>query len=285
MKFDVQFFAECVLLLDSHKWYIDIRYLAHVLRMTCEEVQEAVDALKKGGQGVRTDGSFKPNPKPYDKKICFSESVDNALNLHEAHYGNASASFVTGSSPSEAVLQEHCTYYRVGNNRERITSLTPSRQREIVKMVVGTHQWLETRYHKLARQRKNIWRGWIDGTDNVKLYDEKHLTYIILYFSDVWNFTLPYKATAEDITSVMRHSAKVEIIELMVCMHILPPESLLKIHQIRRSRRKLSRGSLSPLQLNKRRRIVTPDDNIDGDDDNEDSDDKEEDVQPGHKRC
>merc|ERR1712032_131281 len=66
--------------------------------------------------------------------------------------------------------------------------------------------------------------------DNVNLYDEKHLTYIILYFPDVWNFTLPYNATAEDITSVMRHLAKVEIIELMVCMYILPPESLLKIH-------------------------------------------------------
>ena len=34
MKFDVQFFADCILLLDSHKWYIDIRYLAHVLMMT-----------------------------------------------------------------------------------------------------------------------------------------------------------------------------------------------------------------------------------------------------------
>ena len=110
MKFDVQFFADCILLLDSHKWYIDIRYLSHVLMMTCEEVQEAVDALKKGGQGARTDGLFTPNPKPYHQKICFSESVDNTLNLHEAHNGNASASFVTGSSPSKTVLQEHCTY-------------------------------------------------------------------------------------------------------------------------------------------------------------------------------
>ena len=114
------FFAECVLLLDPHKWYIDIRYLAHVLRMTCEEVQEAVDALKKGGQGVRTEGSFKPNPKPYDQKMCFGESIDNTLNLHEADYGRKGSgnSFLLASSPSEAVLQEHCTYYRVGNNRE-----------------------------------------------------------------------------------------------------------------------------------------------------------------------
>ena len=226
MVVDVEFAAECILLLNSHKWYVDSRYLANVLRMLCEEFQENMDALKNGGQGTRTDGSFKSNPKPYDQKICFSESVDNTLNLHEARYGNKSASFVTESSPSEAVLQERCTYYRVGNNRERITSVTPSRQREIVKMVVGTHQMLETQYCDLARQRKNIWRGWIDGTDNVKLYDEKHLTYIILYFSDVWNFTLPYKATAEDITSVMRHSAKVEIIERVNGVYAHPPTGI-----------------------------------------------------------
>ena len=110
--------------------------------------------------------------------------------------------------------------------------MAPSLQRDIVKMVVGTHQLLESQYHELARQRKNIWRGWIEGTDNVTLYNERHLPYIIVYFPDVWNFTLPSCATAADVTPAMRHLAKAEIIELMVCMYILPPESLAKVQQI-----------------------------------------------------
>ena len=92
MVVNVEFTGGCILLLNSHKWYVDSRYLANVMRMPCEEFQEAMDALKNGGQGTRTDGSFKSNPKPYDQKISFSESVDNILNLHEANFGNKKCS-------------------------------------------------------------------------------------------------------------------------------------------------------------------------------------------------
>ena len=54
MVVDVKFAAKCILLLNSHKWYVDVRYLANVLRMSCEEFQEAVDALKNGGLGTRS---------------------------------------------------------------------------------------------------------------------------------------------------------------------------------------------------------------------------------------
>ena len=213
MVVDVKFAAECILLLNSHKWYVDKRYLANVLRMSCEEFQEAMDALKNGGQGTRSSrtsrsgGSFIPNPKPYHQKISFSESVDNILNLHEADYGRRGDSSLSATSPSEAVLQERCRSYRIGNNRERIMTITPCLQKEIVKMVIGTHQLLETKYHDLGRQRKNIWRGWIEGTDHVDLYDQQHLTYIILYFPTVWNFTLPLGATEGDVTTAMRYLA------------------------------------------------------------------------------
>ena len=69
MVVDVKFAAECILLLNSHKWYVDKRYLANVLRMSCEEFQEAMDGLKNGGQGTRSfrtsqsGGSFIPNPR------------------------------------------------------------------------------------------------------------------------------------------------------------------------------------------------------------------------------
>ena len=73
MVVDVKFAAECILLLNSHKFYVDLRYLANVLRVSCEEFQETMDAFKKGGQGTRTSrsgsrscGSLIPNPKPYD---------------------------------------------------------------------------------------------------------------------------------------------------------------------------------------------------------------------------
>ena len=62
-------------------------------------------------------------------------------------------------------------------------------------------------------------------------------------------------------------------------MYILPPTSLLQVRQIRRSRRKLSKGALTPLQLTKRPRIATPDDDID-DEDSEDEDEEETDIEP-----
>ena len=44
MVVDVEFAADCILLLNSHKWYVDLRHVANVLRMSCEEFQEAMDA-------------------------------------------------------------------------------------------------------------------------------------------------------------------------------------------------------------------------------------------------
>ena len=187
MVLDVKYAAKCILLLNSHKWYVDSRYLARVLNMSCEELQEVVAAFKKGGEGARTDGLFKPNPKPYDQKISFSESVDNILNLHESDYGRKGVDVShSTTSPSDAVLHERCRYYRIGNNRERMMSMAPSLQRDIVKMVVGTHQLLESQYHELARQRKNIWRGWIEGIDNMTLYNEKHLPHTSLFISQLF---------------------------------------------------------------------------------------------------
>ena len=120
MVLDIGYAVECILLLNSHKWYVDVRYLAYVLNMSCEELQEVVIALKKGGRGTRTcrsGESFVPNPKPYHNKISFSESVDNILNLHEADFGRKDAApFLAAMSPSDAVLHEQCRYYQIGNN-------------------------------------------------------------------------------------------------------------------------------------------------------------------------
>ena len=120
MALDVEYAVNCILQLDSHKWYVDVRYLAHVLNMSCEELQEVVIALKKGGRGTRTcrsGESFVLNPKPYHNKISFSESVDNILNLHEADFGcKDAAPFLAAMSPSDAVLHEQCRYYQIGNN-------------------------------------------------------------------------------------------------------------------------------------------------------------------------
>ena len=54
MVVNVEYVADCIHLLNSHKFYVDVRYLANVLRMSCEEFQEAVDALKNGGLGTRS---------------------------------------------------------------------------------------------------------------------------------------------------------------------------------------------------------------------------------------
>ena len=132
MVVDVKFAAECILLLHSHKWYVDVRYLAYVLMMSCEDFQEAVDALKNGGQGTistrtsRSGGSFTPNPKPYHQKISFSESVDNILNLHEADFGRKGAPSLAATSPSTDVLNERCRSYRIGNKVRTTSNSTTS---------------------------------------------------------------------------------------------------------------------------------------------------------------
>ena len=38
MVLDIGYAVECILLLNSHKWYVDVRYLAYVLNMSCEEL-------------------------------------------------------------------------------------------------------------------------------------------------------------------------------------------------------------------------------------------------------
>ena len=43
MVVDVGFAVECILLLNLHKWYVDLCHLANVLRMSCEEFQETMD--------------------------------------------------------------------------------------------------------------------------------------------------------------------------------------------------------------------------------------------------
>ena len=109
MVLDIGYAVECILLLHSHKWYVDIRHLAYVLKMSCKELQEVLVTLKNGGRGSRTSrsgGSFVPNPKPYHNKISFSKSVDNVLNLHEADFGHKDASSLAATSPSDAVLHE-----------------------------------------------------------------------------------------------------------------------------------------------------------------------------------
>ena len=52
MVLDIGYAVECILLLTSHKWYVDIRHLAYVLKMSCEELQEVLVALKTVGEGV-----------------------------------------------------------------------------------------------------------------------------------------------------------------------------------------------------------------------------------------
>ena len=52
MALDVEYAVNCILQLDSHKWYVDVRYLAHVLMMSCEELQEVLATLKTVGEGV-----------------------------------------------------------------------------------------------------------------------------------------------------------------------------------------------------------------------------------------
>ena len=80
-----------------------------------------------------------------------SSHCDNILNLHCADVGRKSNASEEVSEPSCSVVEEECTFARLGRVHLHNKAITPRVQREIVRYVIGTHQILIRQYPKLAK--------------------------------------------------------------------------------------------------------------------------------------
>ena len=180
------------------------------------------------------DGKWQPNPPPYNGLISIESQVeDNILNLHKQTFGNENGDYSFLAEPLPGILTEQCYYCLLGSSRLRPVKLaktiTPSFQREMVGMVIGQNQSLNNQYPDLAEERRRIWRDWVNGGMNSELYDTKHLPWILMYYRQVWDITLPPGGDPKQITAGMKRAGKKEIINLLVDMFVLPQSCLDKL--------------------------------------------------------
>ena len=200
--------------LPSSKWYLDARHLAELLDISVGHLDSFLKCIASGGVGKKSDDSWIPNPAPYKTPDC-----DNILNLHCADVGRKSNASEEVSEPSCSVVEEKCTFARLGRVHLHDKAITPRVQREIVRYVIGTHQILIRQYPKLAKIRQENWLNWVNGGQGSAMYQATQLPYIASAFQNVWN------APVEDVTNIsptILDLVKNEVLDLLACMFIIP---------------------------------------------------------------
>ena len=160
MTVDVTAIGDQLQQLSPRKYYIDRRRLADTLEgVSQDELVEFFRVVKQGGKGFPSNDDWEPNPAPYDERIDVeTQSEDNILNLYKQANGRKSGSvnYSVLSDPTPSVLQERCDYCLIGNPRLRSKIITPTIQREMACVVIGTESKLKQFYPKLAEERRHI---------------------------------------------------------------------------------------------------------------------------------
>jgi len=233
--------------LSSGKFHRDWRRVAFQIGTSQDTLLKFFMAIKQRGQGVRADGTWQPNPSPYDDLIDIESQADNILNLFKCTAGRKVGNYSILTEPSPAVLKERCDYCLLGSPRLRsniTNAIKPTDQREMVGMIIGTNRYLNDNYPVMAEERCRIWKDWASGGSNSELYDTGHLPYMLMHYRQVWDITLPPGYDGTKITAGMKRAGKREIINLLVDMFVLPQSCL---DELDRHSGRLS-GSLSPQQ-------------------------------------
>ena len=159
MTVDVTAIANKLQELPPGKYFRDARRVAFLIGIPQEDLFEFFTAIKRRGQGNRSDETWRPNPPPYDGLIDIeSRAEDNILNLHKQSFGQKTGDHSVLSEPSPEILGELCDYCLLGSSRVRSVKLaktiTPSFQREMVGMVIGQNRSLIRQYPDLAVERR-----------------------------------------------------------------------------------------------------------------------------------
>ena len=258
--------------LPSSKWHMDGRHVAQLLDISFNHLNSFTKCIASGGIGKRSDDSWIPNPAPYDTPIDLTSRCDNILNLHCADAGNKnvrrnSSSEIDIAEPSPDVLNQTSRFFQLGRIHTHTNkAITPKTQREIVKFVIGTHQTLTKSYPDIAKFRQENWRNWVSGGQCSGQYQSLHLPFIALEFIEVWDAPVP--ATTGSISATILNLVKNEILDLFVCMFIIPTSQC--PDTTRRSARHMPTNDVSiPVTAPKKRRATTFE-NEGGSDDDQD---------------
>ena len=172
-------------------------------------------------------------------------------------------------------------FYQVGRRDTHDKRINLNMQKEVIRMVTGSHSTLNQFGGGYKMRRQQIWKEWINGSNPAlsSLYDIDHLPWIALYYKNLWDVSITTD-NPKEIPSAVLALVKKEIVELFVCMFVILSTSLEQFTVLRRSQRNSTDMEIEPVNARKRRCSIVSDNNSDAFDD---SDDEEEDMSDNAK--
>jgi len=249
--------AESVQRQKASKWVWDVHHFAAKLGISVEQASCFLKCIEKGGKGVKKDGTWTANPAPFNKKIDLSSDADNILDLHLRSEGRKVGSPPDFGDPTPAIVNQSGQYVRLGKVRSFKQEITVTLQKDIAKYVMGTHRELVKHWPKVAEKRKEIWRSWIDGGSNSELFQKTHFPWIVAKFGFVWDTPVAKDVNPLAISPTILDHAKVEVVEMLVRMYIIPPSNL-DLIMVRRSRRSVIGNNDVTIEPIEKRARLTP---------------------------
>ena len=172
-------------------------------------------------------------------------------------------------------------YYQIGRKEARDKRITMNFQKELIRIVIGTHSLLDKYGEEYKTRRQQLWRDWIDGSNPITsaLYDRDHLPFIALHYRKFWNVTIPPSIPVMEISTAVLELVKKEIVDLFVKMFIIPSSALEQFTVLRRSTRNSSDMVIEPVSSKKRKQSPVSEDSSTMLDDGDEEDD--DDMQSG----
>ena len=224
--------AESILRIESSKWIYHERALAKSLGLSTDQLRSFMHSIGRSGGA----------PPPYNVAIDLDSGDENMLNLHRMQHGSFSTSEnkIHLDEPSLThTVNGMSNYYQIGRKEARDKRITMNFQKELIRIVIGTHSLLDKYGEEYKNRRQQCWRDWIDGSNPITsaLYDRDHLPFIALHYRKFWNVTIPPSIPVMEIPTAVLELVKKEIVDLFVKMFIIPSSALEQFTVLRRSTR------------------------------------------------
>ena len=206
---------------SAAKWIQCQEYFASSLGLSDAEVIDFLVRCAKGGTGVKTKGTFTPNPAPYNVPIDVKD-CGNVLGLKHEQLSRARTNIFT---------------FRQALRSNGKTPISFKLQQDIVASVQGTHPKLIGEATKQRRWER--WRDWAAGMggEDFQCID---LPQIAREYSSVWNATISDESMEGDdaIPEDALSTIKAEIVSLLQAMGEIDStnNSILRPRQSRRVR-------------------------------------------------
>ena len=120
MIVDVTAIANELQELPPGKYFRDARQVAFLIDIPQEDLFEFFTAIKRRGQGSRSNETWRPNLPPYNGHIDIeSQAEENILNLFKQKTGDKNGDYSFLSEPLPGILGELCDYCLLGSSRVR----------------------------------------------------------------------------------------------------------------------------------------------------------------------